>query len=161
VPPALEGPVAERVKKAVADDVAQRVWRRDVSLWGGPGVPEIEDRLGWLTVSEAMLEQAPELEEFAEGLRSEGFTDAVLLGMGGSSLGPEVLRRSFGDVPGGLRLHVLDSTHPDVVLGLQDSIDIEKTVFVVSSKSGGTIETLSHYKHFKALAQPDQFVVVT
>jgi transaldolase / glucose-6-phosphate isomerase len=161
VPPASEGPVAERVKKAVADDVAQRVWRRDVSLWGGPGVPEIEDRLGWLTVSEAMLEQAPELDEFAEALRSDGFTDAVLLGMGGSSLGPEVLRRSFGDVPGGLRLQVLDSTHPDVVLGVQDSVDLEKTIFIVSSKSGGTIETLSHYKHFRALARPNQFVVVT
>jgi transaldolase / glucose-6-phosphate isomerase len=161
VPSQVEGPVAERVNKAVGENVAQRVWRRDPSLWGGPGIPEIEDRLGWLTVSETMLEQAPELYEFADGLRSEGFTDAVLLGMGGSSLGPEVLRRSFGDVPGGLRLQVLDSTHPDVVLGVQGSIDVSKTIFIVSSKSGGTIETLSHYKHFKALAGPHQFVVVT
>jgi transaldolase / glucose-6-phosphate isomerase len=161
VPSAVEGPVAERVKKAVAVDVAQRVWRRDASLWGGPGVPEIEDRLGWLTVSEAMLEHAPELDAFADRVRSEGYTDAVLLGMGGSSLGPEVLRRSFGEVPGGLRLQVLDSTHPDVVLGVQDSIDLSKTIFIVSSKSGGTIETLSHYKHFRALAAADQFVVVT
>ncbi len=63
--------------------------------------------------------------------------------------------------PEGLRLQVLDSTHPDQVLAVQDSIDVSKTIFIVSSKSGGTVETLSHYKHFKALARPEQFVVVT
>ena len=157
----LEGPVAARVKQAISEDVAQRIWRRDPSLWGGPGVPEIENRLGWLTVADQMLEQAPELEAFAREVRADGFTDAVLLGMGGSSLGPEVLRRSFGEVPDGLRLQVLDSTHPDVVLGVQESVDIAKTIFIVSSKSGGTVETLSHYRHFKALAKPEQFVVVT
>jgi glucose-6-phosphate isomerase len=124
-------------------------------------VPEIEDRLGWLTVSETMLEHAPELDEFAEKCRADGFTDAVLLGMGGSSLGPEVLRRSFGEVPEGLKLTVLDSTHPDQVKAVHDAVDIEKTLFIVSSKSGGTIETLSHYRYFKALARPDQFLVVT
>ena len=161
LPSDLQGPVAARVKRAVDDNVAQRVWRRDPSLWGGPGVPEIEDRLGWLTVSETMLEHAEELEAFAEQVRDEGFTDAVLLGMGGSSLGPEVIRRSFGGIPGGLRLQVLDSTHPDVVLGVQESVDMEKTLFIVSSKSGGTVETLSHYHHFRAYAEPSQFVVVT
>jgi len=161
LPSDLQGPLAERVKAALSEKVAPRVWRRDPSLWGGPGVPEIEDRLGWLTVSETMLEHASELHEFAAGCREDGYTDAVLLGMGGSSLGPEVIRRSFGDVPDGLRLQVLDSTHPDAVLALQESIDVEKTIFIVSSKSGGTIETLSHYKHFRTLAGPEQFVVVT
>jgi transaldolase/glucose-6-phosphate isomerase len=161
VPTELQAPVAERVKQAIAGTVAQRVWRRDPALWGGPGVPEIEDRLGWLTVSETMLENAPELNAFADQCRADGFSDCVLLGMGGSSLGPEVIRRSFGEIPGGLRLQVLDSTHPEVVLRVQESIDLEKTIFVVSSKSGGTIETLSHYRHFKALAHGDQFVVVT
>jgi transaldolase/glucose-6-phosphate isomerase len=161
IPADLQDPIAERVKRAVAENVAQRVWRRDASLWGGPGVPEIEDRLGWLTVSEAMLEHAPELHAFAEQCRAEGLTDAVLLGMGGSSLGPEVIRRSFGEVPGGLRLQVLDSTHPDAVLAVEESVDISKTLFIVSSKSGGTIETLSHYRHFRAKAEPRQFVVVT
>jgi transaldolase / glucose-6-phosphate isomerase len=161
IPRDLQGPVAERVKRAVEDDVAQRVWRHDASLWGGPGVPEIENRLGWLSVSETMLEHAPALREFVEEIQSEGFTDVVLLGMGGSSLGPEVIRRSFGEVPGGLRLQVLDSTHPDEILAVQKSLDIAKTIFIVSSKSGGTIETLSHYHHFRALAEPRQFVVVT
>jgi transaldolase / glucose-6-phosphate isomerase len=162
LPPELAQPIAERVKRASADGVAQRIWRKDPTLWGGEaGTPEIEDRLGWLTVSEAMLEQAPELHAFAEQCRAEGFTDAVLLGMGGSSLGPEVIRRSFGEIPDGLRLQVLDSTHPDVVLGVEESLNLSQTLFVVSSKSGGTIETLSHYHHFRAKTQPQQFVVVT
>ena len=126
-----------------------------------PGVPEIEDRLGWLTVSEPMLEHAVDLEAFADSCRRGGFTDAVLLGMGGSSLGPEVIRRSFGPVPDGLRLTVLDSTHPDVVLGVRESLELERTLFIVSSKSGSTIETLSQYQYFKSLAQPEQFVVIT
>ncbi|PZS14562.1 MAG: transaldolase [Solirubrobacterales bacterium] len=161
IPEPLQGPVAARVQRALSDGVAERVWRRDSSLWGGPGVPEIEDRLGWLTVSEMMLEHASELEAFAEQCRSDGFTDAVLLGMGGSSLGPEVIRRSFDGMPGDLRMQVLDSTHPDVVLAVQESVDLEKTLFIVSSKSGATVETLSHYRHFKAMAEPSQFVVVT
>jgi transaldolase / glucose-6-phosphate isomerase len=161
LPLLLQPPVAERVRQAVTDNVAQRVWRRDASLWGGAGVPEIEDRLGWLTVSEPMLEHAGDLHEFAAQCRADGFTDAVLLGMGGSSLGPEVIRRSFGDIPDGLRLTVLDSTHPDAVLGVRDAIDLDKTLFIVSSKSGSTIETLSQYHYFKALAEPSQFVVIT
>jgi transaldolase/glucose-6-phosphate isomerase len=161
LPDDLQAAVAERVKRAVSEEVAERVWRRDVTLWGGPGVPEIEDRLGWLTISEPMLEHAPELHAFADEVRAEGFTDAVLLGMGGSSLGPEVIRRSFGQVPDGLRLRVLDSTHPDVVLAVKEAVPLDTTLFIVSSKSGGTIETLSHYKYFASLARPEQFVVVT
>ncbi|MBV9837974.1 MAG: bifunctional transaldolase/phosoglucose isomerase [Solirubrobacterales bacterium] len=161
LPSELAQPIGERVELAMRERVAQRVWRRDPSLWGGPGVPEIEDRLGWLTVSEAMLEHASQLREFAQRCREDGFTDAVLLGMGGSSLGPEVLRRSFGRVPDGLALQVLDSTHPDVVLSVKESVDLERTVFIVSSKSGGTIETLSHYHYFRQYAEPRQFVVVT
>jgi transaldolase / glucose-6-phosphate isomerase len=161
LPLLLQAPVGDRVRRAVADNVAQRVWRRDVTLWGEPGTPEIEDRLGWLTVSEPMLEHAADLHAFASECVEAGFTDAVLLGMGGSSLGPEAIRQSFGSIPGGLRLQVLDSTHPDVVLGVQDSVDLEKTLFIVSSKSGSTIETLSHYRYFKSMARPDQFVVVT
>ncbi len=161
IPSDLQGPVAERVKRAMDDSVAQRVWRHDPDLWGGAHVPEITDRLGWLTVSEAMLECASELDAFAQQCREDGFTDAVLLGMGGSSLGPEVIRRSFGERSEGLRLTVLDSTHPDEVLAVQDSIDLERTLFIVSSKSGGTVETLSHYRYFKSLCRPDQFVVIT
>jgi glucose-6-phosphate isomerase len=126
----------------------RRVWARDESLWGGPGVAEIGNRLGWLTISDKMLEHASELQEFADKARAEGLEHAVLLGMGGSSLGPEVIRRSYGDVPGGMRLHVLDSTDPGAVLETERAIDLDKTLFIVSSKSGGTIETLSHMRYF-------------
>ena len=160
LPSELQDPIAARVRRALAENVAQRIWRRDPTLWGGPG-PEIEDRLGWLTVSEAMLERAGDLHAFAEGCLAEGFTDAVLLGMGGSSLSPEVIQRSFGDVPGGIKLHMLDSTHPDAIRELEASIDITSTLFIVSSKSGGTIETLTQYRYFKVKATPRQFVMIT
>jgi transaldolase/glucose-6-phosphate isomerase len=161
-PSELAEPIAERVRCATAEDVARRVWSKDPTLWGATAqTPEITDRLGWLTVSETMLEHAPELEAFVAECREAGYTDAVLLGMGGSSLGPEVLRQSFGEIPEGLRLQVLDSTHPDAIAAVQASVDIAKTLFIVSSKSGGTVETLSHYHHFRALAEPAQFVVVT
>ena len=168
IPDELEPAIAERVKQATAENVAQKVWRKDESLWGGPGVPEIGDRLGWLTISDPMLEHAAELRGFAEECEQEGLTDAALLGMGGSSLGPEVIRRSFGEIEGALRLHVLDSTDPAAVLELERSLDLEKTLFVVSSKSGGTIETLSHYRYFRARVEErlggeagNRFVAVT
>jgi transaldolase/glucose-6-phosphate isomerase len=161
LPPEFEAAETARIKQAVSENVAQRVWKHDQALWGGPGVPEIENRLGWLNVADTMLEQVGELTALAKELREQGFTDAVLLGMGGSSLGPEVIRQSFGDQAEGLTLTVLDSTHPDAVLAVESSVDLEKTVFIVSSKSGGTIETLSHYRYFKARAKPEQFVVVT
>src|SRR5205823_9289509 len=91
IPDDLEPALAARGKLSQDEKVAQRVWRRDESLWGGPGVPEIANRLGWLTISDKILESAGDLNAFAEEIRSEGFTDVALLGMGGSSLGPEVI----------------------------------------------------------------------
>lgn len=161
LPPEFEAAETARIRQASAENVAQRLWKRDPALWGGPGVPEIEDRLGWLNVTETMQESLPELTGLRDELVQEGYTDAVLLGMGGSSLGPEVIRLSFGDQPKGLKLQVLDSTHPDAILAVEQSVDLAKTIFIVSSKSGGTIETLSHYRYFKAKAKPEQFVVVT
>ena len=148
LPDDLEPPIIERVQRAQAEDVAKRVWARDESLWGGPGVAEIGNRLGWLTISDKMLEHAADLHAFADQAKADGLEHAVLLGMGGSSLGPEVIRRSYGDLPDGLRLHVLDSTDPGAVLAVEREVDLDKTLFVVSSKSGGTIETLSHMRHF-------------
>ncbi len=161
LPDHLEAPLAKRVERAVGEDVVRRVWSKDETLWGGPG-PEIGDRLGWLTIGDRMLEQVDDLEAFAAEVKSAGMTDAALLGMGGSSLGPEVIRRSFGDA-GGLTLHVLDSTDPGAVLELERSLDLPKTLFIVSSKSGGTVETLSHMRHFyeRTGGNGDQFVAVT
>jgi transaldolase/glucose-6-phosphate isomerase len=162
IPAGVEPAVAQRVRAAVAESVAQRIWRKDSRLWGGPDKPEIEDRLGWLTITEPMLEHVADLLDFVDEVRAAGYTDAVLLGMGGSSLGPEVLRRSFGDIEGALRLQVLDSTDPGAVLAVERSVDLDRTLFVVSSKSGTTLETLSHYRYF-ASKQPDgaHFVAIT
>src|SRR5829696_6839989 len=163
LPDELEPPVIERVRRAHAEDVAKRVWAHDESLWGGPGVAEIGNRLGWLAISEKMLEHAGELHEFAESAKADGLEHAVLLGMGGSSLGPEVIRRSYGEVPGGMRLHVLDSTDPGAVLATERAVDLDKTLFIVSSKSGGTIETLSHMRYFFERTGGDgrRFVAIT
>lgn len=138
--------------------VSERVWERDESLWGGPGVPEIADRLGWLDIADRMLGELPELVQWVEGVHADGLTNTVLLGMGGSSLGPEVLSRSFGGA-----LSMLDSTDPDAVLAAVNESELPKTIFVVSSKSGGTIETLSHFRHFFEATGADgaQFVAVT
>jgi transaldolase/glucose-6-phosphate isomerase len=164
LPRELEQPVAERVKRAADEDVARRVWRRDESLWGGPGVPEIGNRLGWLTVSDALLEEADDLAAFARDLAAEGYRDAVLIGMGGSSLAPEVMRQSFGHARGALNLHVLDSTDAGEILDVERRLDLEHTLFIVSTKSGGTIETLSLAKYFEDRLGGDggeQFVAIT
>lgn len=138
--------------------VAERVWARDESLWGGPGVPEIGNRLGWLDIADRMLADLDELEAWIKEVHEAGLTNTLLLGMGGSSLGPEVLNLSFD-----ADLSMLDSTDPGAVLAALDPADLEKTIFVVSSKSGGTVETLSHFKHFYELTggNGDQFVAVT
>jgi transaldolase / glucose-6-phosphate isomerase len=162
IPNELEPLIIDKVRQAQREEIAKRVWRKDESLWGGPGKAEIGNRLGWLTISDAMVEHADELKAFAEECRAAGLEYAVLLGMGGSSLGPEVIRRSYGD-RGGLTLHVLDSTDPEAVRAVEGSIDIDKTLFVVSSKSGGTVETLSHMRYFYDRAGGDgsRFVAVT
>jgi transaldolase/glucose-6-phosphate isomerase len=163
IPDELEPAIADRVRKATGEQVAARVWRQDESLWGGPGVPEIGDRLGWLTIADTVLEEVDELEQLVRDCRSEGITDAVLLGMGGSSLAPEVFRRSFGDRGSGLRLHVLDSTDPGAVLTTEREVNIDTTLFIVSSKSGGTIETMSHFRYFheKTGGRGDRFIAIT
>ena len=127
------------------------MWRGDHTVWK-PDPTEISNRLGWLTVADQMGEQAAALEEFANEVRSSGYTHVVLLGMGGSSLGPEVLGRTLLGVNQGFpRLIVLDSTVPDRVSTVSREIDPAKTLFLVSSKSGGTVETLSFYRYFRNL----------
>jgi transaldolase/glucose-6-phosphate isomerase len=151
IPDELEPRIAARVRDATEAEVARRIWKKDPTLWGPAGTPEIGDRLGWLTVTDQMREATDDLEAFAEEVRAEGFADVVLLGMGGSSLAPEVIRRSFGEEqrkPGYPDLHVLDSTDAGAIRALESAIDLEHTLFLVSTKSGGTIETLSLFRYF-------------
>jgi glucose-6-phosphate isomerase len=151
------------VRRAEIEQVARRIWKHDPTLWGPRDQPEVSNRLGWLNAPETYTEHIDDLEAFAAELAAEGYTDAVLLGMGGSSLAPEVLRLSFGERQHGrLRLQVLDSTDPGAILAVQASVTLEHTIFVVSTKSGGTIETLSLFQHFWSLhPNPEQYVAIT
>jgi transaldolase / glucose-6-phosphate isomerase len=162
IPGDLEPGIGALAQKAGEEEVARRVWAKDESLWGGPGVAEIANRLGWLTIADQMLDEADDLKAFAAQCRADGLTDCVLLGMGGSSLAPEVFRNSFTHA-GGLRLQVLDSTDPGAVLEIERNIPIGQTLFIVSSKSGGTVETLSHFRYFfeKAGRNGSQFIAIT
>ncbi|MBI2871612.1 MAG: bifunctional transaldolase/phosoglucose isomerase, partial [Chloroflexi bacterium] len=132
--------------------VVARIWQRDHTVWK-PTPEEIADRLGWLNVSEVMCEQVPALEAFAREVREARVHHVVLLGMGGSSLGPEVLRQTFGSAQGYPELLVLDSTVPAWVQAVTEAIDLARTLFLVSSKSGTTLETLSLYRYFRALVE--------
>src|SRR5580704_2905453 len=134
------GDALEKKVDAAADEWSTRgnsrkLWARDKSLWTGAD----EDRwLGWLETPSA--EQIKEYQAFAEDIRRDGFTDALLLGMGGSSLGPEVLATVFGQQKGFPRLRILDSTVPAQVKAIEAEVDLTKTQFIVSSKSGSTTE---------------------
>jgi glucose-6-phosphate isomerase len=154
--------VADKLRAAANERVAERVRQGDATLWGPPGAPEIANRLGWLTIAEHMLGEVDDLRAFADGVRGEGLRDVVLLGMGGSSLAPEVLRRCFEPPAGHPRLHVLDSTDAGAVRAVGESIDVERTLFLVSSKSGGTIEPLSLFSHFWSLhGHGENYVAIT
>ncbi|MFL5896411.1 MAG: bifunctional transaldolase/phosoglucose isomerase [Thermoleophilaceae bacterium] len=162
LPGDLEAPLAARLERAEKDEVASRIWHKDESLWGGPGVPEIGNRLGWLTIAQRMLDQCGALNDFADQCRADGIKDVVLCGMGGSSLAPEVIRQSFGRGSGGMDLHVLDSTDPGAIKAVEDELDLEHTLFLISSKSGGTVETLSQYRYFRSkIDNGRHFVAIT
>ena len=135
-----------------SQDVIGRIWDRDHTVWR-PGPDEVADRLGWLDLPSVMRDELSELEAFAEEARAEGFRHVVLLGMGGSSLGPAVLGQSIGSAPGYPELIVLDSTIPSTVRSVGDAIDPRKTLFLVSSKSGGTVEPNVLYRHFRNVVE--------
>ena len=139
------------VDVALADlqsqNVMKRIWAHDYTVWK-PEPTEITNRLGWLHSPENMVEHLPAINEFVDAVRGDGYTHALLLGMGGSSLAPEVFRRTFGVKEGYLDLVVLDSTDPDAVLAYANQLEMFRTLFIVSTKSGGTVETLSFFKFF-------------
>jgi len=162
IPASLTPQFAELLARSAEQQLEERLRRADATLWGAPGTPEVANRLGWLTIAGRMLAECDALEAFAADVHDTGVEDAVLLGMGGSSLAPEVLRRSFGNRADRPRLHVLDSTDAATIRAVQDEIDPERTLFIVSSKSGGTIEPLSLFAHFFSL-HPDgaSFIAIT
>jgi len=163
IPDALQTAVAEQLARASEEDVAGRIAREDAALWGPSGTPELANRLGWLTIAQRMLGELGALELFAAEAHDDELEDIVLLGMGGSSLAPEVLRRSFaGTGEPRARLHVLDSTDATRIRAIESAVDLQRTLFVVSSKSGGTIEPLSLFAYFFSLVEEgNRFVAIT
>ena len=153
--PAAMAPPRAALGQLEKKHVITEIWRRDPSAWtSDPAVgAKIKNRLGWLTLPEMMLEQAPALVEFAGACASAGLRRAVLLGMGGSSLAPEVFRKIFGAASGKLDLIVLDTTDPVTIGRVDAQLNYAETLFIVSSKSGGTIEPNSLFAYFWQRAQ--------
>jgi transaldolase/glucose-6-phosphate isomerase len=137
----LPDPLAKQVSPAVNDWRAagkvRRLWQRNASLWTNS---DESQWLGWLDITEKQLEKKDEFKKLADEIRKENFSDILLLGMGGSSLCPEVLVKTFGQINGFPRLHVLDSTDPAQVKAFEKKVDLARTLFIVSSKSGTTLE---------------------
>lgn len=141
----------EVVKKAISkiesENIIERIWKKDHTVWRNDRT-EISNRLGWLDCIDVTRKSFNEINSFVDEIKTAGFTHALLMGMGGSSLAPEVFRLTFGVKEGYLDLSVLDSTHPEAVKELSDKINPYKTLFIVSTKSGGTVETISFLKYF-------------
>jgi transaldolase/glucose-6-phosphate isomerase len=162
--------VSAAIKEAEKGDVMRRVWRKDAALWKDDEASQkiIKNALGWLTVPDTLIGAEDDLIAFADRIRGErGFTHVMLCGMGGSSLCPEVLRRTFGKQEGYPELLVLDSTDPDTVAEFKEKVDVARTLFIISSKSGTTTEPLMFYRYWydqvgRVKENPGQnFVAVT
>ena len=155
IPGPLRPVMDDALRRAVDERWAERLWQRDVTLWSDdPGVGAlISDRLGWLDAPTGFRERVEELEAFAAGARSEGFEQAIVCGMGGSSLAPEVLARSLPLAEHGIPIHVLDSTDPAAVAAVRDRFDPSPTLYLIATKSGTTTETLSFLAFFWEVAE--------
>jgi len=138
--------INDKIAQANEENLIKRIWDKDYTIWS-ESPAEITNRLGWLDISVRMEKVLGKIYDFVEDVKAE-FDTALLLGMGGSSLAPDVFSNIFGEEEGSLKLKVLDSTHPDFVNRIAESIDFSKTLFIVSTKSGGTAETMSLMKFF-------------
>lgn len=143
-----ENQFEKRIKSWKRRNFSRRLWAKDHTLWFSEPKPEITDRLGWLELPELMNEKLDDFKLFAAQVKDEGIFHAVLLGMGGSSLAPEIFQKTFGNASGYPELIVLDSTHPSAVSAIGNKLDFRHTLFIVSSKSGTTLETLSLFRYF-------------
>ena len=148
------GAFDEAVRNALDDlqakDFVRRLWAKDSALWHEDSAHQavIRNALGWLAVSEQQIRHVSQLQAFADEIKTAGFTHILLLGMGGSSLCPEVFRMTFGVIRGYPELRVLDSTVPSQVKSFEEAVDLEHTLCVVASKSGSTTEPLVFQKYF-------------
>lgn len=147
-----EGTVDAALERMHTDHIVERLWAIDWRIWSDDPA-DIANRLGWLQSPFNMLSAVPEIEAFVDEVGRAGYTQALLMGMGGSSLAPELYSQTFGSARGFLRLWVLDSTDPGAVLAYTDALVPAETLFIVSSKSGTTVEPLSFMNYFYNLAE--------
>jgi transaldolase / glucose-6-phosphate isomerase len=168
----LNEAVGELLRAWDGEDVAGRLWRRDGSLWTTSGKPpeELARWMGWLDLPEAMSARIAELEHLAQGIWRDGYRRAAVLGMGGSSLAPELFSRLFAtgadavagpDAGAGVELRILDSTHPDAVRGFREWATAARTLFMVSSKSGTTTEPNAYHAAMADVAPALDFIAIT
>jgi transaldolase/glucose-6-phosphate isomerase len=145
LPENLAGAVKASLEDWKKGKKVERFWQKDASLWTGT---DEGNWLGWLSITEEQIANIGALKQIAEDIRKVSSKHALLLGMGGSSLCPEVLRMTFGIVPGAPELHVLDSTDPAQIKAIEEKVDLESTICIVSSKSGGTLEPNIYKQYF-------------
>jgi len=145
LPGPLAGAVASSLEEWKKSNKVARLWQKDASLWSGT---DESNWLGWLTITEEQLAHIDALKQIAEDLKKARFKHALLLGMGGSSLCPEVLCMTFGKIKGFPELHVLDSTDPAQIKALEAKVDLKSTICIVSSKSGSTLEPNIYKQYF-------------
>ena len=169
----LDAAIASRLEALTGDRTAERLWSKDGSLWAASGKApeEVAQWLGWLDLPEAMSARVAELEHLARDVREDGYRRAAVLGMGGSSLAPELFSRVFAWAGGpagngaasadGLELRILDSTHPDAVRGFRSWASEARTLFLVSSKSGTTTEPNAYQAAMGEIAPALDFIAIT
>lgn len=170
----VTGPVSAQIEAALEDlarrDASAKIWAKDPSLWKREPDHQkiIRNSLGWLTVMETTRQHAADLAKLAVEVERTGLSHVVLLGMGGSSLCPDVLRLTFGRLAGFPKLAVLDTTDPASVQAVEQFVDLPRTLFIVASKSGTTPEITAFYQYFFAKVQSlkgeragEQFIAIT
>ena len=145
LPGPLAGAVASSLEEWKKNNKVARLWQKDASLWSGT---DESNWLGWLTITEEQIAHIDALKQIAEDVKKARFKHALLLGMGGSSLCPEVLRMTFGKIKGYPELHVLDSTDPAQIKAIEAKVDLKSTICIVSSKSGSTLEPNIYKQYF-------------
>ncbi|HYZ43046.1 MAG TPA: bifunctional transaldolase/phosoglucose isomerase, partial [Stellaceae bacterium] len=166
LPDEIQKDVAAVIEDWRREGKVRRLWTADASLWTEQ---DEANWLGWLEIVDKQLKGIAQLQDFAEDVRRAQFKDVLLLGMGGSSLGPEVLAETFGSKPGFPELHVLDSTDPAQIRRFESRVDLQRTLFIVSSKSGSTLEPNIFKQYFYERAKqtvgaaeaPNRFVAIT
>ena len=165
-----QGAVELRIDQMEEEHFALSFWRKDYHIYKNDQKirSNVENSMGWLHVVEKMQESLPEIETFVSEIRNAGFQDVVLLGMGGSSLAPLVFDKIFNTGEKQMRLFVVDSTDPGTILSTESQINLQKTLFIVASKSGGTAEVNAFFDYFYAKVSSidpetpgSQFIAIT